>query len=166
MISFVESGMNFGEFDDANVFRIEKSHLLQRCQGVQTVEFIWKKKKTKLVFVEAKSSSPIVSGQKREHYETFITEIVGKFLDSFNLLVSCLLKRRTGWEEIPDGIRTEVDYSKIQFQFVLIINGHEEKWLPGLQKELQESMKKHHKIWNSTVVVMNDKIAREQHFIM
>lgn len=164
MDAFVESGMTFGPFNDADVFRIEKSKLLEKCAGTKTVEFIWKKKKTVMVFVEAKSSSPIDREGNENKYRDFISEIKNKFINSFNLLEAGLYKRRTGYNEIPEGIRT-ADYSKIQFNFVLIIRGHEETWLPPLQRELEKELKTYRRIWGSQVFVLNDKLARENSFI-
>ena len=164
MESFVESGMTFGPFDDMDIFRIEKSCLLSKCRNTKTVEFIWKQRKNRMIFVEAKSSSPVIKGQKREHYEKFIAEITNKFVDSFNLLVAGLMKRRTGWEDIPTGL-TDADYPHMEFKFILIVKNHEETWLEPLRMELEKTMKDHHKIWNSTVIVMNELIAREKHLV-
>lgn len=94
MEAFVESGMTFGPFDDSQIFRIEKSRMLEHCSGVKSVEFIYRKKK-----------------------------------------------------------------------YVLIINGHEETWLPPLIEDLRRKTRCFHEIWNSELVVMNDKIARETHLI-
>lgn len=164
MDSFVESEMTFGPFDDADIFRIEKSYLLSRCRNTKTVEFIWKQKKKRLIFVEAKSSSPVVRGRNREHYEAFITEITSKFVDSFNLLMAGLMRRRAGWEEIPSGM-ADANYSDMEFKFILIVKNHEETWLEPLRMELEKAMRGHRKVWNSTIIVMNEKIAREKHIV-
>ena len=58
MDAFIESNMTFGPFPDDHIFRIEQSKLLTRCDGVKTVEFIWRKTAYDMRFVEEKSSSP------------------------------------------------------------------------------------------------------------
>ena len=40
MITITESDMEFGPYHDEDIFEIEKSELLKRCNGVKTVEFI------------------------------------------------------------------------------------------------------------------------------
>lgn len=63
MQPFVESGMTFGPFDDEKIFYIEKSKMLKHCQGIRPVEFVYHKKKYVLMFIEAKSSSPIKNSE-------------------------------------------------------------------------------------------------------
>lgn len=160
MDAFIESGMTFGPFNDSQIFYIEKSKMLKRCNGIKSVEFIYHKKKTVLMFVEAKSSSPIKRSGNMDEYEAFLDEIIQKFTDSFHLYMAGLLKRKSGHEEISEELM-KADYEKMRFVFVLIINGHEETWLAPLIEDLKRMMKHFCKIWNSELVVMNDTIARE-----
>lgn len=164
MNPFIESGMTFGPFPDDDIFRIEESKLLKQCTGSKTVEFIWKKRDTLMMFVEAKSSSPINRAGNEDNYRRFIDEIKHKFVDSFNFLMAGLYERRSGHEEIPVGIKT-VDYKKVHFRFVLIIKGHKSTWLSPLKRELETVLKEHRNIWNSEVIVLNDITAREEKFI-
>lgn len=164
MEAFVESGMTFGPFDDSQIFRIEKFRMLEHCSGVKSVEFIYRKKKYVLMFIEAKSSSPIRRSGNMANYERFLDEIAHKFTDSFHLYMAGLWKRKVGYEEIGDELMN-ADYEKMKFVFVLIINGHEETWLPPLIEDLRRKTRCFHEIWNSELVVMNDKIAREAHLI-
>ena len=46
MIAIAESEMNFGDFDETNIFHIEKSRIYKELgTGIKTVEFILKYKK-------------------------------------------------------------------------------------------------------------------------
>ena len=54
-----ESGMNFGKFDDADIFHIEDSQIYKNLgSGIRTVEFILKYDEKSIVFLEAKKSCP------------------------------------------------------------------------------------------------------------
>ena len=165
MDAFVESGMTFGPFPDNRVFRIEQAKLLQKCNGVKTVEFIWHRRDFAMHFVEAKQSSPLNTPGNEENYERFITEISSKFIDSLNLYLAGILERRTGHNEIPESFK-KADYSKMQFRFVLILKGHEyEEPLVGLRTDLERRMQSNRRIWNSEVLVLNEQMARNTHYI-
>lgn len=164
MEAFVESGMTFGPFRDWEVFLIEKSKLLQRCNSAKTVEFIYRKSNTMLYFVEAKSSSAVLRPGNEENYEEFLSEIVCKFEDSFGLLVAALAGRRDDHGQISDAIK-DMEYEKVNFKFFLIIKGHEKTWLSPLQLELEKRLKHFLSIWNSKVIVLNDEFALEQGLI-
>lgn len=165
MDAFVESEMTFGPFRDECIFRIEKSKLLQKCDGVKTVEFVWRKKANDMRFVEAKKSSPLNTPGNETNYETFLTEISSKFVDSLNLYIAGLLERRTGYDEIPVAFK-EADYSKMNFKFVLILKGHERlEPLVGLKTDLEKRLKANRRIWNSEVFVFNEQMARNAHYI-
>lgn len=164
MDAFVESGMTFGPFLDSQIFRIEKSEMLKRCNGIKTVEFIYHKKKYVLMFVEAKSSSPIKRSGNMDEYEAFLDEITQKFTDSFHLYMAGLMKRKSGYKEISEELMN-ADYEKMKFVFMLIICGHEDTWLMPLTEDLRRRTKCFHRIWNSELVVLNDRIAREKKMI-
>ena len=78
--------MVFGPFEDTKVFNIEKSKMFNRCNNIKPVEFIYLKKRYMLIFVEAKSSSPINREGNEVKYEEFIQEILQKFLFNAYLL--------------------------------------------------------------------------------
>ena len=55
-----ESEMNFGEFDESNLFHIENSKIYRDLgDGIKTVEFILKYKEDSIIFLEAKKSCPM-----------------------------------------------------------------------------------------------------------
>ena len=164
MDAFTESNMMFGPFDDTSVYRIEKSKMQRKCIGVKTVEFIYLKTKYKLLFVEAKSSSPINRKGNESDYKDFLDEITKKFEDSFHLYAAGRLKRKSGYEEIPEKLMA-ADYQKMNFIFILVLSGCQEDWLPPLSHDLELRMKRFRTIWNSEVKVNNKKMAREQGLI-
>lgn len=157
MDSLIESGMEFGPFQDDDFFYIEESKMRNKTPGIRTVEFIFHPKKSLLYFVEAKSSAPV-------NPDEFAKEIAEKFIDSFELLMAGLNDRKTGRDEIGEKIQ-KLDYKKVSFKFFLIINGHKEEWLPKIKVFIDENMKRFHVVWNSEVIVMNEVIAREYHLI-
>lgn len=79
--------MNFGEFDESNLFHIENSKIYRDLSdGIKTVEFILKyKKEDSIIFLEAKKSCP--NAEKRHETE----EKEHKFEVYFSSLVENLL---------------------------------------------------------------------------
>ena len=116
MEAFVESGMTFGPFEDASCFRIEKSKLFDRCKGIRSVEFIYRPKKNKLFFIEAKASSPVQRTGNEEQYHRFVDEIMEKFSHSFELYLAGILERKSGHEEMADALK-KADYHEDEILF-------------------------------------------------
>ena len=57
-----------------------------------------------------------------------------------------------------------MDLQKIDFRFVLVINGHQQEWLPPLQDTLTKALRTIVKVWNLpplSVVVLNHLMAEE-----
>lgn len=85
MYTTIESKMVFGPFEEADVFEIEKSNVNQMIgEHIRTVEFVISREENQILFIEAKSSSPQERTSK-ERYDEFITEIVEKFVQSFEI---------------------------------------------------------------------------------
>ncbi|MCD7955521.1 MAG: hypothetical protein LUG93_07170 [Lachnospiraceae bacterium] len=88
-----ESDMNFGEFEDSQVFQIEKCQQYQkglRPKGIKSCEFILRKGK-KQYFVEAKSSCPKQitadsSEEKIKKYQDYVNDISLKMRHSLNYI--------------------------------------------------------------------------------
>ena len=91
-------------------------------------------------------------------------EIIQKFEDSMYLVLAGLMERKAGHEEISEGLK-KADYAKMNFIFLLILNGYQDVWLPPLKQDLEQKMKSFRTIWNSEVIVMNDTMAREERLI-
>lgn len=75
-----------------------------------------------------------------------------------------LLQRHDGAAaELPAGFHG-IDLSKLDFRFVLVINGHREEWLAPLQEALALAMKPLIKAWAidaNAVIILNDQMAKK-----
>ena len=59
MKTITESEMNFGKFNETELFHIEDSNIYQSLgSGIKTVEFILRQNKNSIIFLEAKKSCP------------------------------------------------------------------------------------------------------------
>lgn len=161
MFTATESGMTFGPFPEERVFPIEALELHKKAgKSIRCVEFLYLQPEQKLLFIEAKSSSPR-SETHAERFEEFICEITEKFLHSFDLYAASKLGR---YSELG-GELAKCSDADIRYKFVLIINGHREEWLLPLQDELRKRLNWHSRIWGTTVNVLNEAIAEEEKLI-
>lgn len=176
MITIQESEMNFGPFDENDVCQIEKSMLYENIKdNVQISEFILKQNK-KLIFIEAKSSSPkqlkvpveINKANKIEIVEypsPYIVEIYNKLNNALNLLLSanlkCTIDKNNELLEFVDV----TDFNRYEIKFYLVINGHEKEWLQPIQNALQKQLRPQMKICNIDVKVINHEIAKQYKLI-
>lgn len=176
MITIQESGMNFGPFEEKDLCWIEHSCLYNRLQeNVQMVEFILKQDEN-LIFLEAKSSSPRqlqipVEIKKAKKLETvvypspYIAEIYNKMNNALQLLLSANLKRIADEKnEVVDFVDL-THFNQYKIKFYLVINGHEKGWLRAIQYVLEKQLLPQMKIWNISVKVLNDEMAREAKLI-
>lgn len=159
MIQIEESKMLF-EFEKERVFRIENSKLQKSIgEGIKTVEFLVTLKEDEIYFVEAKSSSPQPTPENKEKFDTFINEISDKFLHSFNMYLSAILKRNH-YDEIPTTL-IDINKEKVEFKFILIIKGHKIEWLQPLKDAIYKKLLHQNKIWKNSVILMNEEIAKD-----
>lgn len=160
-----ESGMNFGDYKPEHVFKIENSHLHTSVGfGVKSVEFVLLRGSDKIFYVEAKSSSPR-SETSWGRYQEFLDEITEKFVHSFDMLCAWRFGRLNDGGEISDDLRSVV-CADAKFVFILVIHGHKREWLLPLQDELRKKLRYHYSIWKSTVIVMNEEIAKGYHLVI
>lgn len=171
-----ESGLRFGEYEENQVFQIEKSRQYTeslRQKGIKSCEFILRKDK-KLYFFEAKSSCPRqiakdipIDAEKKKAYDKFIEDIVLKMRHSLSLYGNILLKRYTQ-ENVPPDL-ADSDLSESSIYLILVINPQNGTWEPEpeLQDDLRHQLQHEMKIWNITsLLVINAQTAREKHFII
>lgn len=165
MIQINESNMIFGDFEEDKVFQIESSKLHKNVgNGIKVVEFILLSKKDELSFIEAKSSSPKPVKDNIIRFNEFINEISDKFIHSFNLYYSAVLRRCKECHELNSRF-VDLDNSQIKFKFILVIKVHRIEWLMPLSDALKEKLAYHNTIWKSQVVVLNDEQAKEYKLI-
>ena len=159
MIRVVESNMIF-EFEEKHIFQIKNSNLHSSLgDGIKTVEFVVSVKPDEILFVEAKSSSPQPKAENKERFDEFIDEISDKFIHSFNMYLTSVLKRNLV-DKIPDKL-LNIELETAKFKFILIIKGHKIEWLQPLKDAFDRIMIDYNKIWKSSVIIMNDEIAKE-----
>ena len=168
-----ESGMRFGEFSDARVFPIENSSLhLSFGGGIKTVEFLLLSGRDRLIFLEAKTTCPNAANkdetaEKNRKFKEYYSDITDKFIDSFQMLLTTVLKRHSLTNEIGTEIKEKDDYSKTTFYFILVIrNAPSEEWLAGPKAELESRLFRYQKIWKIRVLVLNESLAKEYGLIV
>ncbi|MCI5150176.1 MAG: hypothetical protein D3916_12450 [Candidatus Electrothrix sp. MAN1_4] len=167
MLSIPESGMTFGPYPDDHCFYIEKSALYKNLpSGIKIAEFLLIRSKKDQVpalwIVEAKSSSP--RQETQPNFDHFIAEISDKLVNTFSLgLASCLRRHKQATEELPEPFYL-LDLSEIEIRFILVINGHQDSWLPPLQDALKRSLRTTIETWAlspCSVIVLNERFAQE-----
>lgn len=165
MVQINESNMVFGDFEEERIFEIEKSKLHNKIgNGIKVVEFVFLRNENELNFIEAKSSSPRPTKENIIRFNEFIEEISDKFIHSFNLFYSVLLKRNKDYGEMNNNF-FELDNSKIKLKFILVIKGHEIEWLLPISDALKKKISYQNIIWKSELIVMNDKIANKYNLV-
>lgn len=166
MVVIKESNMLFGEYEENKVFKIENSELHNKIgNGIKVVEFILLRNGKYIDFIEAKSSSPQPSNDNKERFHEFIEEISDKFIHSFNLYYSGIMKRNIGYEEISNDF-FELDLRKINFKFILVIKDHKEEWLIPLSEAIKKKLIYHNRIWKSDIIVINEKLAKQYNLVV
>lgn len=172
MVIIQESGMKFGEYEDEQVFQLEKSSQYSqklRMNGVKSCEFILRKD-NKLYFVEAKKSCPRKitadsSKEKTEKYKEYIRDIKLKMRHSLMLYANILLERYET-DNIPKPLR-EKNLSDMEIRLVLVVKDAEKEWLIPFQDVFRNALQDELKIWKIPgVIIINEATARKYHFIL
>lgn len=165
MVEINESDMIFGDFEEDKIFQIEKSKLHNKIgNGIKVVEFILLKNVNELNFIEAKSSSPRPTEDNFIRFNEYTGEISDKFIHSFNLYYSVILKRNENYQEIHNNF-FELDNSKIKLKFILVIKSHEIEWLMPISDALKKNLSYYHTIWKSEIIVINEEIAKKYNLV-
>lgn len=171
-MKITESGMEFGEYNEANVFRIEKSspYKMIRSQGVSCCEFILLRN-DKLFLIEAKASCPHAARsncptrtepKNSERTEDFVRKITKKMRHTLEFYSSVLLKRQPQ-NGLTDLMREKgLQVKEINPVVVINTNGSGWKIDPELQTKLQNAFKPESQIWKSRPIqIINDVTARK-----
>ena len=168
MIRIQESEMNFGEFQEENLFHIEKSKIYKDLgDGIKTVEFILRYDKKSIVFLEAKKSCPNAAnryenGGKSEKFEEYYTSIAEKFVASLQIYVAAILNRYPDASDVGVQLQNMTNMKEIQLKFVLVVKNAEDiTWLAGPLAELKARLLQIRKIWNVEIAVLNEELARQ-----
>lgn len=89
-----------------------------------------------------------------------------KDIDSFSLFLSIVVHRREG--NLSEKIKS-LYFSKIGFQFIVIIKKHEEDWCAPVMEALADTMYHFTKAWNwgsRPILVLNEQMASDMGLIM
>ena len=108
-----ESGVNFGPYEESDLFYIEKSDLYRSLgAGIKTTEFVLRANESgmAILFVEAKTNAPNPdhkddSDEKQRKFEEFYTEVPEKFVDSLGIYTAALLNRYSDCSEIGKNLK-------------------------------------------------------------
>ena len=155
-----ESGMNF-ILDNYSYIMEDDSFYVHMSgdYGTKDVDFIIKRD-NKLLFVEAKTSSPI-------ELENYINEIVIKFIDSLFIFTGIILNRNNTQSSIITNEMNKISHLKGSMQLVLIIKNAEKPHLVPIRHLLQNKLQKTIKMYSleTTIIVMNEAQSRRKNFI-
>ena len=163
----IESGMTFGPFPDESCFTVEESLSYKAIEsGVKMAEFLLLRQTRDNVpviwVVEAKSSTP--KPEIQPNFDEFIEEVRQKLTNALNLILAACLGRHLAAEaELPESFKN-INLGEVDFRLVLVINGHQDAWLPPLNDALSLVLHATVKTWAlspTAVTVINDGMARE-----
>ena len=164
--------MNFGKFEETDLFHIEDSQIYKDIgSGIKTVEFILKYDENSIVFLEAKKSCPNVanryeSKKKEQKFEEYYSSITEKFIASLQIYLATILDKFQNTEEVGDKLKTVSSMKNIQLKFILVVKNAEDiTWLAGPLAELKARLLQIRKIWDVKIVVLNKELAREYKLI-
>lgn len=163
-----ESEMNFGKFDEENLFHIEDSKIYKDLgSGIKTVEFILKWKKNEILFLEVKTTCPNSANknesmEKTQKFEEYYSEITEKFIDSLQVYLAAVMGRYQDLAEIGAELRSVDSMKEIRLKFILVVkNAKDITWLAGPLAELKARLLQVRKIWGVEVAVLNEELAKE-----
>ncbi|MEA5470710.1 hypothetical protein [Spirulina sp. 06S082] len=177
----IESGMSFGPYPEGRCFHIEESETyrnLRSTSSMKMVEFLLLHSSTPPIIwiIEVKKSSPRPKIKEKtdsktnenEKFDNFIEEIRDKLINALSLYVAICLQRHSTENELPESFQ-KLDLKKVDFRFILIINGHKTEWLQPLKDALHKALKPTIAAWNLSplsVLVFNDELAQKQKGLM
>lgn len=163
-----ESEMQFGKFEETDLFHIEDSKIYKNLgSGIKTVEFILRYDENSIVFLEAKKSCPNVanrykSEEKEQKFEEYYSSITEKFIASLQIYLAVILDKFQDVEEVGDKLKTVNSMKDIQLKFILVIKDAEDiTWLAGPLAELKVRLLQIRKIWDVEIAVLNEELAGE-----
>ena len=166
-----ESGMRFGEYEESELFHIEKSKILFYIgTGIKTVEFIIKKNENEIWFVEAKESvlnpaNKDETEKKQEKFKEFCTDVPKKYHDSLQVYLASILHCYHDISEIGDSLQIVNDFRDYKLKFVFVVRNAKVEWLAGPREILKKQLQDLLKIWDINVIVLNQELARKCNLI-
>ena len=107
-----ESEMDFGPFDEKNLFHIEESRIYKDLgTGIKTVEFILKYSENSIVFLEAKTRCPNAANrdeteEKEDKFEEYYSSVTEKFVASLQIYLASVLHRYQDTSEVGEALQS------------------------------------------------------------
>ena len=158
--------MLFGDFDEANCLHIEKLDLYNRdlsSHGIKSVEFVlYRPERSKLLFVEAKTS--LSTREKKGWFDSEITKISQKFMDSLQLACGIWLRGHNSRTKLPANY-ANFFRKGVQIVFILVIKRRRVDLL-HIADAIKTRLLKEHKLWNFSVLVLNEELARNKNLVV
>jgi len=156
----IESEMKFIT-DDYSYIMEDDSFYKQMSSkyGSKDVDFIIKRD-NKLLFIEAKKSSP-------KKLEEYINEIVTKFTDSLIIFIRILFDRKNTKSIIITEQMNQTGHLKNDIQFILIIKDAEKSHLIPIRIALHNKLRKLIQMFSieNNVIVINENQAVSKNFL-
>ena len=152
-VTFQESGLNFGPFEENSLFRIELSNGYRSIQEhTKIAEFIWVAPSSNLWVVEAKSTLPRPTSEK---YEAFFEDIKSKLTNTLVLTVTSLLHRQPEiYNELPQQF-IDLDWATTKFKLTLVIPEAPNSHLPPITEKLRRILSGMRKPWGIDELSIN-----------
>lgn len=163
-----ESEMNFGPFDERDLFHIERTKIYKDLGSrIKTVEFVLKYDKNSIIFLEAKKSCPNTANRyesedKERKFEEYYSSITEKFIASLQIYIAAILDKYEDNSEVGLQLRKVKSLRDIKLKFILVVkNADDIIWLAGPLAELRARLLVVRKIWGIDVAVLNEQLAGE-----
>lgn len=173
MKTILESEMKFGEFDEADLFHIEKSRIYKDLgEGIKTVEFILRYGGNSVIFLEAKKKCPNAanryeSEEKEQKFEEYYSSVTEKFIDSLQIYLASVLNKYEESSEVGAELRNVKSLRNIELKFILVVKEAEDiAWLAGPLAELRTRLFRYRKIWGIKVMVLNEALAKDYKLVV
>lgn len=166
MVSITESGVNFGNFSEEDLYRIEHSQGHRSLgEGFKMVEFTYIRESS-LFVIEAKSSIPRPTN--KEDYDKFWNEIFEKFENALLLqLMGCLQRNDTVMQELPNNHK-QIQWNRISIKLRLVIPSVPSEHLAPLTDFFRKKIHKIKILWNipnGDIFVLNKELALKENLI-
>lgn len=171
MKTITESEMDFGRYEEENLFEIENSQILKSLgEGIKTVEFILLRRDKNIIFLEAKKSCPNENNmhntpEKKKKFEDYYSSITQKFTESLQVYLAAVLNRYEEPSEVGDNLRRIENYREKEMLFVLVVKNADISWLSGPKAILENRLLSLRKIWKIKVLVLNYELAKKKGLI-
>lgn len=167
MIEFEESGMSFS-FSRDDFFYLEKSSVYKtlNSHGVASVEGVLLKeikKKSTIVFIEAKKSTPDMSTSNNEsNQDDFLSSLEDKISHSIQICYAILHGRYGNdfdKDEMGENLR-QAFAMPVHIMFVLIVKEYKDDWCNQMKDALEMKLCALRKVWRMNIMVLNEEMAR------